>query len=302
MLWLVFWLVVSFSPLSPFPVGNSAMLHRAMLDCFPMGRLVIRLVMGRLVMQRWTGRSRRRSGTSPVGIVLGVIVLGVISILGISASASLLGMTATATEPKTLQGAERPPVPGTNQPPGRRRGAGSFSGCVLTDERDPAKLLVALVPEVQLANGESVVLAQTQRDRPMLWFYVAYPAGTALEWVLQDAAGNTLDRQQQIMGSQPGLLGFSSASVSLTNGQDYRWYLKIRCSGPNSSPDDYVNGTLQKLSSDRPTNQPWLDRLDAALSPRSRTDGFSGGRSPWASLLEQVGLGDLAEARPVATP
>jgi hypothetical protein len=235
-----------------------------------------------------------------VGIGTGV-VLGTISALAVHASVSHAGIVAVAADPTTLQLAERPPVPGTDLPPGRQRGAGSFSGCVLMGERDPAKLLVALMPEVQLTNGRSAVLAETQRDRPTLWFYVGYPAGTQLELVLQDAAGNTLDRQQRTMGPQPGLVGWSATrGFALAAGQDYRWYLKVRCAGPNSSPDDYVNGTLRKFSGDRMANPPWLDRLDAALSPTGQAE--NGGRSPWADLLEQVGLGDLMEARPVATP
>lgn len=231
------------------------------------------------------------------------VLTGSVSVLLIHAWVGLPAIAAPVSNLPLADRAERPPVTGTDQPPGRRRGAGSFSGCVLTGERDPAKLLVALMPEVQLADGRSAVLAETQRDRPMLWFYVAYPAGTALELVLQDAAGNTLDRQQRIMGAQPGLMGFAATSgLALANGQDYRWYLKVRCAGPSSSPDDYVNGTLRKITGDRTANLPWLDRLDAMLSATGRSGNAGGGRSPWAGLLEQVGLGDLAEARPVARP
>lgn len=249
-------------------------------------------------LQQFVRRFIQRS--QGVGIGVGV-VLGTISALAGHASVSHAGVV--AADPIALQLAERPPVPGTDLPPGRRRGAGSFSGCTLMGERDPAKLLVALMPEVQSADGRSVVLAETQRDRPTLWFYVGYPAGTLLELVLQDAAGNTLDRQQRTMGPQPGLVGLAATrGLALAAGQDYRWYLKVRCAGPNSSPDDYVNGTLRRLPGDRTSNLPWLDRLDAALSPTGQAGNGGGGRSPWAGLLEQVGLGDLTEARPVASP
>lgn len=236
-----------------------------------------------------------------MGIVLGSLLAGVTlgalpgwAIDPLQPIARLAHPTLNQTQRQLKQ--TRPPVRGDRPINGRRRGAGSYSGCVVGGSADPAKLLVALVPQTIWEDGTTVVLGETRHAQPGLWFYVRYPAGTVLEWELQDAVGHSLDQQRLVMGSQAGLLRLPLLpnGPGLVPNRFYHWYLRVSCANRPEEPVDFVMGTIVHAAHAK--TEYWLDQLDRLLSP----DGQ--GRSPQLiELLDQEGFSDLREA-PLAAP
>ncbi|OCQ93934.1 hypothetical protein AMR42_09380 [Limnothrix sp. PR1529] len=240
-------------------------------------------------------------GLTHMGLVLGGLLAGVTlgalpgwAIEPLQPIARRANPTLNQTQRQPKQ--TRPPVRGDRPINGRGRGAGSYSGCTMEGAADPAKLLVALVPQVVWENGETVVLGETRHAQPGLWFYVGYPAGTVLEWELQDADGYALDQQRLVMGSQAGLLRLprSPNGPGLAPNRFYSWYLRVNCANRPEESVDFVAGTIIHAANAK--TEYWLDQLDRLLSPGGQ------GRSPQLiELLDQEGFSDLREA-PLAAP
>lgn len=217
-----------------------------------------------------------------------------------------------------------PTLPDRGRPSGRQRGGASRGDCRAAER--PSSL-TALVPatQVSLEQGPTVepslgqyesVLSLTTEPHPSFWFYVPYSLdeGTAMEFVFQDEDGNTLYQTQFVTEKES--LGVVQVllpeTTPLAVDQAYQWYFMVHCDLASTSEPSYVNGWIVRTGADAALQSQliettaleraslyadrgiWQDALTTLgehyrAHPQDETVQRS-----WASLLESVGLGDIA--------
>ena len=203
-----------------------------------------------------------------------------------------------------------PEPPDDINAPGNRTGGGK-RGCdhmkkQLTGSKE--KLLTALVP-VYGPTDSGLVLGLTTAFHPTFWFYVPYSPTLDAEFVLQDAAQQTVYHQPVSLSGTPGVVSLSLPSTAspLEIGKRYHWYFNIYCQP--QQPPVFVDGWIKRdslnpaLKSQLHKATPkqrvalfaakgiWYEALTASAELR-RTDPK---RTDWAALLRTVGLDAIAK-------
>lgn len=189
---------------------------------------------------------------------------------------------------------------------GTRRGGGSRGDQCNVSNRPP---LTALMPDTSTwrtassAGSPDIVFSFTQRAAPDLWFYLPAELATngQITFTLKTMAGDTLKRAQ-LTGPRPTepsivRVSFTELELTLESATDYRWYLTVNC---GSGPPLSVDGWIQHQPDPQPdqTNQQFLvDTLSTLAVAQWSTP--EDGSSAWRSLLESIGLGDIADTPPV---
>ena len=196
-----------------------------------------------------------------------------------------------------------PPPPGNPGAPSQRSHAGS-RGCNVEGEGK----LTALVPAYSQQQAERrFVLGTTTAKYPKFWFYVPYQASLTGELVLQNEQDNTLYATEMTLPSQPGVISVSvpSTAAPLKQGQQYHWQFKVYCGSQYLA---HVEGGIQRKSNPASSTQLqgmtlseqvtfygakgiWYEALSAA----SQLHRSNPTNQIWAALLQDVGLGELAE-------
>ena len=201
-----------------------------------------------------------------------------------------------------------PDPPDDINAPGNRT-AGGKRGCENMKQLSASKekLLTALVP-VYRPKGSGLVLGLTTAPNPTFWFYVPYLPTLAAEFVLQDAAGQTVYQTPVTLSGPPGVVSLSLPSTAspLEIGKRYHWYFNIYCQP--QQPPVFVDGWIKRdslnpalksqLHKATPTQRValfaakgiWYDALTASAELR-RTDPK---HTDWAALLQTVGLDNIA--------
>ena len=202
-----------------------------------------------------------------------------------------------------------PDPPDDINEPGNRTGGGK-RGCENMKKQLSAsdeELVTALVP-VYRPKGSGLVLGLTTASEPIFWFYVSYSSTLAAEFVLQNAAGQTVYQTPVALSGTPGLVSLSLPSTAspLEIGKSYHWYFNIYCQP--QQPPVFVNGwikreplkpalksqlalaTLKQRVAVFAAHGFWYDALTASAQLR-RTDPKD---TNWAALLHSVGLDDIA--------
>lgn len=217
---------------------------------------------------------------------------------------SALGQMPDLTRRKPVVFVLPAPPPNTGRPTPRSGAAGRPRSC-----RQAAPPLTAIAP-IYPVTGGSVVWTATTQAQPSFWFYVPYTAPSAsAELILENAAKQQI-RSKVTLPNQPGVMQVTPvASAVLATGQSYRWYFKVSCQGRGGT-DGFVEGyitrrpqsaavprqpnsaSLQQQLNQFATNGLWPETLSVAakLQCADPTD------PNWASLLQSVGLGELASA------
>ncbi len=234
----------------------------------------------------------KRPSLNPVALPLAVAGLLTLSAL----SAPVLANTRPTNTTSTLrQGL-----------PGRRISGGSRSPsttCLLI----PNQPVIALMPATSLGL--------TLAEHPTLWFLLpAVSRDRNLEFGLIDPSGETVYQRLFEASGEAGITSFTlPKSLSpLTVDQNYKWYLSVICNPSSRSEDLYVNGWIRRVQPTAAITQQlttatlqerftlyqasdfWYDAL-TALATLQRSDPAL--ITPqWASLLESVGLSQVATA------
>lgn len=201
-----------------------------------------------------------------------------------------------------LLGQSRPEPP-PRLPPNRTRPGGGLDpakqACKANDQA-----LTALVPE------ENPVLSAS--PYPTFLFYIpdAPEDITSIEFSLF-----TSDEKQRIFSTRfvpeqiPGVVAVSIPArpeYALKSDKLYRWYFKVNCSGDTSDSRDLltvdgwinqVNATAEHESQINAVSpEVWYDSLALVASHLQASPDHPTWRSHWTTLLESVGLEDLATA------
>ena len=210
-----------------------------------------------------------------------------------------------------------PPVPDNGAPGGRREGAGSHSLCQVTNQEKEISPLIALMPKIVIeteTKSKTYVWGKTALDHPTIWFYVAYPANTYVEFVLQDEGENEIYQTTFTLDKTPGIVSLTlpEDKINLETGKSYHWYFNIMCN-PEDTTDDFVEGWIERvelnpvinaqLESVKPLerisiyaeNGLWYDtltNLDRLRQTESENQAIA---AIWTDLLQQVGLEEISQ-------
>jgi Domain of Unknown Function (DUF928) len=202
-----------------------------------------------------------------------------------------------------------PTPPNQGSPGGRRRGGASRKGPC-----DRYRPLAALMPAQQ-----DVVSAKTSSAHPTFWFYLPEPLTpeSSIEFTLLDnqdsQATYTYKTTLSPVETKPGLIQLSvpQTAASLQVGKRYLWTLSLSC---NARPADavFVQGITERvalpaklqsqITAAAPLEQAklyaangiWQEALDTLAMQRITNPKQPQPTAAWNSLLQQVGLQDLA--------
>lgn len=207
-----------------------------------------------------------------------------------------------------------PKPPNRGSPEGRQRGGGSRKGPC-----DRYRLLAALVP-----NPQAIVFANTVSAHPTFWLYIPEPLmpEASIEFALLDAedsqADYTYKTTLKATEVKSGLVRLSVPPTAspLAKDKPYLWTFTLAC---NAKPADavFVQGIIQRvgltpqqekqLTTLSPLEQAkfyaangiWHEALDTLAGQYRLNPQQAQLSTLWKSLLQQVGLQDLA-AKPLA--
>ena len=210
-----------------------------------------------------------------------------------------------------------PPVKDNGAPGGRRKGAGSHSLCQVINQEKEISPLIALMPEIVIeteTKSKTYVWGKTALDHPTLWFYIAYPVNTYVEFIIQDEAENEIYQTTFTLNKTPGIVSLTlpEDQINLETGRNYHWYFNIICN-PEDTTDDFVEGWIEKVELNRviktqlesvqpledisiyADNGLWYDTLTNLDRMRQSDPGNQAIATIWSDLLRQVGLDEISQ-------
>lgn len=237
--------------------------------------------------------------------------LTAVAILG--CATSLVHLKAAALAQSTIQYSPPPPPQDQGTPTGRSRGGASRDAFCATANGN----LTALVPSTPGENWLEIVWARTVSPRPTFWFYIPYDLNSSipLEFTLKDDGDRVVYQTQfEVAKLSPGIVKFTLPDTvdPLDINTMYHWDFRVYC---HPTTPMSVNGWIERIALDRA-----LERQLEAAKPRDRIALYAERgiwyeaiaelaelrqRYPkqlqpiedWHSLLESVGLQDIATVR-----
>lgn len=185
--------------------------------------------------------------------------------------------------------------------PNRTTGGGTRGGeCIAATGTN----LTLLLPQNQSGQATSA--------NPTVFVYVPSTVVKTAELVVADQDGNLIDRQTVPLTGQAGILKMSllSPGKALQTGKTYNWAFSIVCDPSDRASDVAAIGEVKLVALPDSVNR----RLSAARDPFQRAQVLAEARlwydtlataialqttqpDQWQSLLESVGLQNLASAR-----
>jgi Domain of Unknown Function (DUF928) len=204
--------------------------------------------------------------------------------------------------------------------PGRAVGMGSRDDCPAV--KTP---LIALVPFLQGGTKSVDVWGLSTSERPTFWFYLPYTknfANVSAEFVLQDSEENDVYKNAVALPAKVGVIGvpLPSTVAPLQIGKTYRWFFKVICTKEAGSPPINVEGDIQRVtlqaneesqlaSATDPREKIsiyaasgiWFDSLTLLAQLRFQSPNDTSLVADWQSLLQSIGLENLANASLVTT-
>ncbi|RUT05946.1 hypothetical protein DSM106972_031520 [Dulcicalothrix desertica PCC 7102] len=209
-------------------------------------------------------------------------------------------------------------------PPGRAVGGRSRGGGRRGPCPDVETNLTALVPftqkTVKLGQTEHVkenVWGLTNSLRPQFPFYVPFTNKYSFptEFLLQDEESKKIIYQSAVkLPSKPGIISVSLPETvkPLEANKNYRWFFNIYCEPQKPIPSLRVEGVVrrvtlsglnQKINAAEPRKQVelyategiWFDTLNTLARLRQQEPENKELVETWVSLLESIGLSDIAK-------
>lgn len=187
--------------------------------------------------------------------------------------------------------------------PGRREGGGTRGGCVTNQPT-----LTALIPDSNYGT--------TTAAYPTLFWFVPSNTATSVEFVLMDANDQELYKTTFQITGDAGVIHLSLPANAnlppLEIGQDYHWYFSVICDPTDRSGDVLTEGWIQRIEPDPAlvtqlestpvSNHPtlyaeagiWYDAIASLATLRYAQPNSSALANQWETLLDSVGLADLA--------
>ena len=210
-----------------------------------------------------------------------------------------------------------PPVADNGAPGGRRKGAGSHSLCEVSNQQTGITPLIALMPKISIeteTKNKTYVWGKTALDHPTFWFYVAYPANSYVEFVLQNEVEEEIYQTSFTLDKTPGIvsLTLTEDQATLETGKSYHWYFNIMCDREDTT-DDFVEGWVERvelnpvINSQLESVQPlervsiyaqnglWYDTLTNLDRLRKTKPENQAIAAIWTDLLRQVGLDEISQ-------
>ncbi|MBW4508336.1 MAG: DUF928 domain-containing protein [Scytonematopsis contorta HA4267-MV1] len=204
--------------------------------------------------------------------------------------------------------------------PGRGVGMGSRDDCPAV--KNP---LIALAPFKQAGTKSLEVGGLTTTERPTFWFYLPYSqdfANVSAEFVLQDSEENDVYKNAIALPKTAGVVGvpLPSTVAPLEVGKTYRWFFKVYCTKEAGSPPINVEGDIQRVTLEANEESQlaaakdprekisiyaasgiWFDSLTQLTKLRFQNPNDTSLVADWQSLLQSIGLENVANASLVTT-
>ncbi|MBF2003731.1 MAG: DUF928 domain-containing protein [Synechococcales cyanobacterium C42_A2020_086] len=219
----------------------------------------------------------------------------------------LLGTLGPAVMP--VPGAAQDYVPPGRGLPGRREGGGTRGACLPAQSPQPNSLpLTAMIPNTNFGL--------TIAEYPTLFWYVPENSAAAAEFILLDHTGTEVYQTVVPIAPQPGVIRLQlprdGSLPPLTVGKDYQWFFALICDPLDRSADVLTEGWIQRvepsaalvnqLAAAAPETQPtiyarsgiWYEAIATLATLRYAQPDNTELASQWQSLLQSVGLGELA--------
>lgn len=196
--------------------------------------------------------------------------------------------------------------------PDNRRSAGTRSDCISANNQ--IEELVSLMPS---KNN----IGTTLSPYPTIFVYVPQTNNRKGEFIITEG-NTTVYSSTTELSSQAGIINLDiprdSNVFELGAGRDYKWTFAIVCNPQNRSEDEYVSGYVRRIDNPQleekiqqvPTDERldfyaregiWLETITTIVQMRQNNPQDSALANDWQSLLESVGLEDIA-SQPLIQP
>lgn len=208
--------------------------------------------------------------------------------------------------------AEEPPP---NDSPGNREGPGTHGLCQIADSETDLQPLIALVPEYKV-GAQTYVKGKTTVTNPTFWLYLLYSSKSYIAFSLYNQEDDLVyetDFLVEIEGT-PGVISWQlPPEVKLELGEKYKWFFYLYCAPEETSPDNFVEGWVQRVSlspelrsqleAANPLeriallaqNSIWYDPLTELAQLRVENPDDETIVNAWNDLLKSVALEDISQ-------
>ncbi|MCU0565031.1 MAG: DUF928 domain-containing protein [Oculatellaceae cyanobacterium Prado106] len=203
-------------------------------------------------------------------------------------------------------------VPRDRGLPGRREGGATRGDCVAVQATSPDQLsLTALIPDKNLGLTTSTT--------PTLFWYVPENSANAAEFILMDDQDNEIYKARFQITGEAGIISLSLPEEAglppLQVGKDYHWSFSLMCATqdtPDNSGIIFTEGWIQRIEPDAALQQRlasatleerpsiyaeagiWQEAIASLATLRRTQPDNTAITARWGTLLESIGLGNLA--------
>ncbi|NEO69316.1 DUF928 domain-containing protein [Moorena sp. SIO3H5] len=228
-----------------------------------------------------------------------------------------------SSEHSSAKGSRLRFIPPTDSAPRKSNGSGSRGGC----EQLPRELVTLLIPSKEVA-------AQTISGHPRFFWYLSEPVDVPIVFTLVDTVKHQTIFEKKIDSPEVGIISVevpenSPELIANPPGLEekdrniYMWFVTLEFERENQSEFTYYTSWIERVSPPPELEQKlaavagntnssssellhqqaiiyaeagaWFDALDALYEAQSANPNDSSIRADFIALLEQVGLGGVAQ-------
>ncbi|WP_424100792.1 DUF928 domain-containing protein [Moorena producens] len=214
-------------------------------------------------------------------------------------------------------------IPPTDSAPRKSNGSGSRGGC----EQLPSELVTLLIPSKEVA-------AKTISGHPRFLWYLSEPVEVPIVFTLVDTVEHQTIFEKKIDSAEVGMISVelpenspqliaNPPGLEAKDRNIYMWFVTLECDRENPSNNSYHTSWIERVSPPPELEQKlaavaantnsstsellhqqaiiyaeagaWFDALDALYQAQAANPNDSSIRADFIALLEQVGLGSVAQ-------
>jgi Domain of Unknown Function (DUF928) len=200
----------------------------------------------------------------------------------------------------------------------RQRTGGIARGAsVISDCNGESITITALLPQTNRQNqkvpDDKIEVEETVSANPTVLVHITPTKAKIAEFTVKNEKGDTIVHNETVsLTHNSGVVSLKVSDKPLQAGQVYHWAFQIYCDTSNSGGDLTVDGWVQynapsgelanvekQPERDRPAiyaeKKIWTDTLSSLAELRQRYPNDQEVAADWQSLLDSVGLGNIAK-------
>lgn len=201
----------------------------------------------------------------------------------------------------------------------QRTGGIARGSSVISDCNGESMTLTALLPQTNRQNNsvpdDKIEVEQTVSANPTVLVHISPTKAKNAEFtVLNETETDIIHNETVSLTQNSGVVSLKVTDQPLQAGKLYRWAFQIHCDASNSGGDLTVDGWLQynapsgelanvekEAERDRPAiyaeQKIWTETLSSLADLRQRYPNDQEVAADWQSLLDSVGLGNIANEK-----